>query len=166
MTTTLLITFLNISLFGKTDSTEGNLKGGSSKSKPSDSSNFQYLDLESQNEEKIEGLTGKVRLLKEITLSIGESVKESNSLVGSMSDQYSNTRNYLSGTMDKLKILSISQDSLRLAIKLKSAVDLKELEGHTSEEKQIKKSRNLQLQKKQEIEKVLADDVLKFLIST
>ncbi|CAG8433992.1 2568_t:CDS:2 [Diversispora eburnea] len=43
-----------------------------------------HLDLESQNDDKIEGLTGKVKLLKEITLSIGESVKESNSLISSM----------------------------------------------------------------------------------
>ncbi|CAG8441881.1 6487_t:CDS:2 [Ambispora leptoticha] len=42
------------------------------------------LDLESQNDEKIEGLTGKVKLLKEITLSIGESVKESNTILSNM----------------------------------------------------------------------------------
>ncbi|CAG8444753.1 1814_t:CDS:2 [Cetraspora pellucida] len=43
-----------------------------------------HLDLENQNDEKIEGLTSKVKILKEITLSIGETVKESSTILGSM----------------------------------------------------------------------------------
>ncbi|GES82521.1 blocked early in transport 1 [Rhizophagus clarus] len=71
-----------------------------------------HLDLESQNDEKIEGLTGKVMIFKEIALSIGESVKESNNLIGTMSDEYSRTSTYIGGTMDKLKRLSTTQSSL------------------------------------------------------
>ncbi|CAI2178905.1 15075_t:CDS:2 [Funneliformis geosporum] len=70
-----------------------------------------HLDLESQNDDKLEGLTGKVKLLKEITLSIGESVKESNILVGAMSDEYSRTSSSLGGTMNKLKRLAVTQNS-------------------------------------------------------
>ncbi|CAG8456661.1 4785_t:CDS:2 [Acaulospora morrowiae] len=72
------------------------------------------LDLESQNDEKIEGLTGKVKLLKEITLSIGESVKESNALISTMSDEYSQTGNFLDGTMNRLKILAATQNMRQL----------------------------------------------------
>ncbi|EXX69828.1 hypothetical protein RhiirA5_347421 [Rhizophagus irregularis] len=70
-----------------------------------------HLDLESQNDEKIEGLTGKVMIFKEIALSIGESVKESNNLISTMSDEYSGTSSYIGGTMDKLKRLSNTQSS-------------------------------------------------------
>ncbi|CAG8647867.1 11737_t:CDS:2, partial [Funneliformis caledonium] len=51
-----------------------------------------HLDLESQNDEKIEGLTGKVKLLKE-------------------SDEYSLTSSSLGGTMNKLKRLAVTQNS-------------------------------------------------------
>ncbi|KAG9292123.1 hypothetical protein G9A89_005267 [Geosiphon pyriformis] len=71
----------------------------------------QHLDLESQNDEKVEGLTGKVKLLKEITLNLGEAVKESNNLISNMADEYSKTGNYMGGTMNRLKILAKTQSS-------------------------------------------------------
>ncbi|CAG8433539.1 6733_t:CDS:2 [Ambispora gerdemannii] len=79
------------------------------------SSGSQHLDLESQNDEQLEGLTGKVKLLKEITLSIGESVKESNTILSNMADDYSKTGSYMSGTMNRLKTLSEKQIHLRAA---------------------------------------------------
>ncbi|CAG8744337.1 12512_t:CDS:2 [Gigaspora margarita] len=75
-----------------------------------------HLDLENQNDEKIEGLTSKVKILKEITLNIGETIKDSSSIIGSMSDDYSRTGHFLDGTMTRLKLLARSQDIKNLFI--------------------------------------------------
>ncbi|OLL23736.1 Protein transport protein bet1 [Neolecta irregularis DAH-3] len=47
--------------------------------------NMATLDsLESQNDERIEGLGAKVRMLKDITVAIGDEVRESSKMLGSM----------------------------------------------------------------------------------
>ncbi|CAG8556808.1 3645_t:CDS:2 [Paraglomus occultum] len=81
------------------------------------------LDLESQNDEKIEGLTSKVRLLKEtftasssllhqISLNIGEAAKESIRLSEGMATDFSQTRTLMGGAVSRLKILSNDSELL------------------------------------------------------
>jgi blocked-early-in-transport protein 1 len=55
--------------------------------------------LESQNDERVEGLRGKVKMLKDITLAINEEVRTSTSLMESMNDSFDATRRTLGRTM-------------------------------------------------------------------
>ncbi|GAA5902956.1 hypothetical protein JCM6882_009653 [Rhodosporidiobolus microsporus] len=55
-------------------------------------------DLEGQNEEALEGLSQKVKLLKNITINIGQE-----------NDTFGETGNYLSGTMRKMRKMARKQ---------------------------------------------------------
>lgn len=59
-------------------------------------------ELESQNDDEIGVLTGKVRMLKDITMAIGTEIRESTSLAESMNDSFDNTRVRLRGTMNRM----------------------------------------------------------------
>lgn len=76
-------------------------------------------ELESQNDTQVEGLSAKVKMLKDvscicspcdvrlltklqITEAIGEEVRSSSSLVASMNDSFDNTRVRLRGTMNNM----------------------------------------------------------------
>lgn len=76
-------------------------------------------ELESQNDAQVEGLSAKVKMLKDvccvrspcdlqlltklqITEAIGEEVRSSSSLVASMNDSFDNTRVRLRGTMNNM----------------------------------------------------------------
>ncbi|SCZ92667.1 BZ3500_MvSof-1268-A1-R1_Chr5-2g08085 [Microbotryum saponariae] len=59
-------------------------------------------DLESQNEDNLQGLSAKVKLLKDITINIGNEVRDSTKLLSNMNDQYAETGGFLSGTMSKM----------------------------------------------------------------
>jgi len=67
----------------------------------------QYSDqtlsqLESQSDDQIEGLTAKVRMLKDITVKIGEEVRDSNKLLGSMEENFENVGVRLRGTFTRM----------------------------------------------------------------
>ncbi|KAK9380204.1 uncharacterized protein V2V93DRAFT_359724 [Kockiozyma suomiensis] len=67
----------------------------------------QYSDsvmsgLESQNENELEGLTARVRLLKDITVKIGEEVRDSSKFMGSLEDGFDNTKLRLKGTYKRM----------------------------------------------------------------
>lgn len=67
----------------------------------------QYSDavlsaLEDQNDSALEGMSAKVRMLKDITLSIGDEIRSSSSLADSMNDSFDNTRLRLRGTMNRM----------------------------------------------------------------
>ena len=67
----------------------------------------QYSDavlsaLEDQNDSALEGMSAKVRQLKDITLSIGDEIRASSSLADSMNDTFDNTRQRLRGTMNRM----------------------------------------------------------------
>ena len=67
----------------------------------------QYSDavlsaLENQNDSALEGMSAKVRMLKDITLSIGDEIRSSSSLADSMNDSFDNTRLRLRGTMNRM----------------------------------------------------------------
>ena len=68
----------------------------------------QYSDavlesLESQNElENTSILTSKVRQLKELTVAIGDEIRDSSALADKMNDSFENTRVRLRGTMNRM----------------------------------------------------------------
>jgi len=66
-------------------------------------------ELESQNDEKLEGLTAKVKLLKDVTIAIGAEVKDSAQQLSHMNDAFAETSGILSGTFHRLKRMSSRQ---------------------------------------------------------
>ncbi|OCK78112.1 hypothetical protein K432DRAFT_384124 [Lepidopterella palustris CBS 459.81] len=59
-------------------------------------------ELESQNDEQLEGMSAKVRMLKDITVAIGDEIRSSTALAASMEDSFDNTRARLRGTMTRM----------------------------------------------------------------
>ncbi|KAF2196831.1 hypothetical protein GQ43DRAFT_382390 [Delitschia confertaspora ATCC 74209] len=75
--------------------------------KASPNSRGQYSDavlseLESQNDGEIGVLTGKVKMLKDITLAIGDEIRDSTALAEKMNDSFDSTRVRLRGTMNRM----------------------------------------------------------------
>ncbi|BGP13224.1 hypothetical protein JCM10213_005006 [Rhodosporidiobolus nylandii] len=68
-------------------------------------------DLEGQNEEALEGLSQKVKLLKNITINIGNEVRDSTKMLNGMNDTFGETGTYLSGTMRKMRKMARKQGS-------------------------------------------------------
>jgi len=66
-------------------------------------------ELESQNDEEIEGLTAKVKLLKDVTIAIGNEVRTSATQLSQMGDAFSETTGILSGTFHRLNHMSSRQ---------------------------------------------------------
>ncbi|KAF1353404.1 hypothetical protein BDV97DRAFT_375429 [Delphinella strobiligena] len=67
----------------------------------------QYSDavlqsLESQNDEQVSVLSGKVAMLKDITMKIGDEIRDSTALAEKMNDQFGNTSAKLKGTMNRM----------------------------------------------------------------
>lgn len=58
--------------------------------------------LESQNDAQIEGLSAKVKMLKEITVKIGDEVRDSNKLLSGMEDNFEQARIKLKGTFTRM----------------------------------------------------------------
>jgi blocked early in transport 1 len=59
-------------------------------------------ELESQNDEQVEGISAKVKMLKDITLAIGDEIRDSTALAEKMNDGFDSTRNRLRGTMNRM----------------------------------------------------------------
>ncbi|KAI0762628.1 hypothetical protein C8Q74DRAFT_1371638 [Fomes fomentarius] len=66
-------------------------------------------DLESQNDEHLEGLTAKVKLLKDITIGIGNEVRESTVQLSQMNDAFSETSGILAGTFRRMNNMAVRQ---------------------------------------------------------
>ncbi|KAK2733206.1 protein transport protein bet1 [Myotisia sp. PD_48] len=67
----------------------------------------QYSDavlssLESQNDTEVEGMTAKVKMLKDISVAIGHEIKDSTALAEKMNDTFDSTRVRLKGTMNRM----------------------------------------------------------------
>jgi len=69
----------------------------------------QAEDLEGQNDEELEGLGAKVKLLKDITINIGNEVRDQSKLLGSMNDAFDETRGFLSGTFQRMNKMAARQ---------------------------------------------------------
>ncbi|KAF2243264.1 hypothetical protein BU26DRAFT_543439 [Trematosphaeria pertusa] len=59
-------------------------------------------ELESQNDEQVGVLSGKVRMLKDLTVAIGDEIRDSSSLADRMNDQFENSRLKIRGTMNRM----------------------------------------------------------------
>ncbi|KAF2434964.1 hypothetical protein EJ08DRAFT_668011 [Tothia fuscella] len=59
-------------------------------------------ELESQNDSQISGILGKVGKLKELTLAIGDEIRDSTALAEKMNDGFDGTRMRLRGTMKRM----------------------------------------------------------------
>jgi len=66
-------------------------------------------DLEGQNDEAIEGLSAKVKLLKEITIGIGNEVRDSTIQLTQMNDAFAETSGILAGTFRRMNNMSQRQ---------------------------------------------------------
>lgn len=66
-------------------------------------------DIEGQNDERLEGLLGKVKILKDITTGIGNEVRDSNIQLGNMNDTFSSTSSFLSGTFRRMNKMAKRQ---------------------------------------------------------
>ncbi|KAG2181699.1 hypothetical protein INT44_008514 [Umbelopsis vinacea] len=74
-----------------------------------------HLDyLESQNEEKIHGLSAKVAILKNITGKIGDEIRSGNSLLDTMNDQFSHTGSILGDTFSKFKVMAAKEGGMTM----------------------------------------------------
>lgn len=67
----------------------------------------QYSDtvisqLESQNDEHLEGLSAKVKILKDVACKIGDEVRDSNKLINTMEDSFESARVQLKGTFHRM----------------------------------------------------------------
>ncbi|KAF9243820.1 hypothetical protein BU15DRAFT_86253 [Melanogaster broomeanus] len=73
-------------------------------------SGFRYADdLEGQNDEHLEGLTAKVKLLKDITVGIGNEVRESTIQLSQMNDAFAETSGILAGTFRRMNNMAQRQ---------------------------------------------------------
>ncbi|EKM49090.1 uncharacterized protein PHACADRAFT_265840 [Phanerochaete carnosa HHB-10118-sp] len=66
-------------------------------------------DLEGQNDEALEGLTAKVKLLKDITVGIGQEVRDSTVQLSQMNDTFAETSGILKGTFRRMNNMAARQ---------------------------------------------------------
>ncbi|KAF8640770.1 hypothetical protein AX17_000420 [Amanita inopinata Kibby_2008] len=66
-------------------------------------------DLEGQNDEALEGLSARVKLLKDITIGIGNEVRESTIQLSQMNDAFSETSGILAGTFRRMNNMATRQ---------------------------------------------------------
>ncbi|KLJ09681.1 blocked early in transport 1 [Blastomyces silverae] len=100
--------------YGFSGASNGHLdRGGSAGSfrAATPNSRGQYSDavldsLESQNETELEGMSAKVKMLKDITIAIGDEIRESSALAEKMNDTFDSTRVRLRGTMNRMLVMA------------------------------------------------------------
>ncbi|KAI2632017.1 hypothetical protein GGR54DRAFT_581853 [Hypoxylon sp. NC1633] len=63
-------------------------------------------ELESQNDQQVEGILGKVKILKDMTVAIGDEIRESSALAEKMNDTFDSTRLRLRGTMNRMLLMA------------------------------------------------------------
>ncbi|KAJ7492827.1 hypothetical protein FB451DRAFT_1389171 [Mycena latifolia] len=66
-------------------------------------------DLEGQNDEQLDGLSAKVKLLKDITIGIGNEVRESTKQLSEMNDAFAETSGILGGTFRRMNNMAARQ---------------------------------------------------------
>ena len=67
--------------------------------------------MENENDAQITALLGKVNQLKEVSVQIGNHVREDNKLLNGMGDQFDSSGGLLNGTVKRLSALAGSKDS-------------------------------------------------------
>ncbi|KAL5534578.1 hypothetical protein ACEPAG_1041 [Sanghuangporus baumii] len=66
-------------------------------------------ELESQNDEEIEGLSAKVKALKSITIGIGNEIRDSAVQLSQMNDAFEETTGILAGTFRRMNNMAERQ---------------------------------------------------------
>lgn len=66
-------------------------------------------DLEEQNDQRLDGLTARVSMLKEITLNIGTEVREGTKDLGVLGEAFENTSAFLGGTFKRMNKMAMKQ---------------------------------------------------------
>ncbi|CDO72452.1 hypothetical protein BN946_scf184977.g153 [Trametes cinnabarina] len=88
----------------------GGLGNGVSREIPFQPLGQRYADdLEGQNDEALEGLTAKVKILKDITIGIGNEVRDSTIQLSQMNDAFAETSGILSGTFRRMNNMAARQ---------------------------------------------------------
>ncbi|KAK4580217.1 protein transport protein bet1 [Recurvomyces mirabilis] len=59
-------------------------------------------ELESQNDDQVGEMSKKVRMLKDLTVAIGDEIRDSTAFAEKMNDGFESTRNRLRGTMNRM----------------------------------------------------------------
>ncbi|KAF7119190.1 hypothetical protein CNMCM5793_008934 [Aspergillus hiratsukae] len=87
---------------------DGYINGGSTGGfrKATPNAKGQYSDsvldhLESQNDAQVEGISAKVKMLKDLTLAIGDEIRDT-STISNLNDAFDNTRVRLRGNMTRM----------------------------------------------------------------
>lgn len=62
--------------------------------------------LESQNDEHIEGLSAKIQMLKGITVKIGEEVRDSTKMLGEMEGSFEGAKTQLKATYNRMMYMA------------------------------------------------------------
>ncbi|KAJ4417317.1 protein transport protein bet1 [Gnomoniopsis sp. IMI 355080] len=63
-------------------------------------------ELESQNDGQVEGILGKVKILKDLTVAMGDEIRDSSALAEKMNDSFEMTRHRLKGTMNRMLLMA------------------------------------------------------------
>ncbi|KAI0013297.1 hypothetical protein F4779DRAFT_564913 [Xylariaceae sp. FL0662B] len=63
-------------------------------------------ELESQNDQQVEGILGKVKVLKDMTTAIGDEIRDSSALAEKMNDTFDSTRLRVRGTMNRMMVMA------------------------------------------------------------
>ncbi|CAN6672553.1 protein transport protein Bet1p [Trichomonascus vanleenenianus] len=63
-------------------------------------------DMESQNDQQMEGLSAKIKLLKEVSIDIGERVRSDNKFLQEMENAFENTGHRLKGTYTRMMTMA------------------------------------------------------------
>ncbi|KAG7294322.1 hypothetical protein NEMBOFW57_004393 [Staphylotrichum longicolle] len=63
-------------------------------------------ELESQNDQQVEGILGKVKLLKDMTVAIGDEIRDSSALAEKMNEGFDQTRLRLGRTMNRMLVMA------------------------------------------------------------
>ncbi|PLB39194.1 SNARE domain- containing protein [Aspergillus candidus] len=58
--------------------------------------------LESQNDAEVEGITAKVKMLKDLSVAIGDEIRDSSSLAETLNNAFDNTRVRVRGNMNRM----------------------------------------------------------------
>jgi len=66
-------------------------------------------EIESQNDEHLEGLSAKVKILKDITVGIGTEIRDSTVQLSQMNDAFAETGGILSGTFRRMNSMAERQ---------------------------------------------------------
>ena len=70
--------------------------------------------MENENDAQISALLGKVNQLKEVSVQIGNHVRDDNKMLNGMGDQFDSSGSMLSGTVKRLSALANSKDGWHL----------------------------------------------------